>query len=178
MGTTAIGIAVTGIISLITAVLGFLFGQRKVHLEFNKELAIEIWKERCTQYKKLIHLMEVLPKWPNEKGKVKYSNMLETAGKLKGWYFAGGGLFLSFKSRNCYFDVQIIITEHLLNNNFADENKLDEFLDDITYEKVRGKMSSLRTELTNDLLSRERNIFNVEKDIERDYPKKTLKKEY
>ncbi len=173
-----VGIAVTGAISLITAVLGFYFGQQKILMEYNKDVSIEIWRVRNTQYKELLKIMGVLPKWPSKKGEVTYQDLLDTSEKLKKWYFGGGGLYLTLESRDIYFDIQELITQ-IVKEQVDRNNSLEEFItystkhhdeikedDKKEYEKIRGLMSSLRTELTNDLLSRKRDHFNPQNDQE------------
>lgn len=114
--------------------------------------------------------MKVLPKYPSRLGEIKYSELLDCSHDLKDWYFDGGGLFLTSESRNAYFSIQEEITEKILKKDFGSKNeKLKEKVSSDDYESVRKEMSILRTELTNDLLSRERNIFM--KKNEKDNPK-------
>eukprot|EP01024_Parvocaulis_polyphysoides_P075494 TRINITY_DN97567_c0_g1_i1.p2 TRINITY_DN97567_c0_g1~~TRINITY_DN97567_c0_g1_i1.p2 ORF type:complete len:111 (-),score=8.19 TRINITY_DN97567_c0_g1_i1:112-444(-) len=100
--------------------------------------------------------MEVLPKWPSKVKEIKNRDLFETMEKFKSWYFDGGGLYLSHQSRKMYFDVQEKIKEEIFIGKSSEDEYLDKFIQKNTYENVQNKMSLLRTELTNDLLSRER----------------------
>lgn len=68
---------------------------------------------------------------------------------MRDWYFNEGGIYLSVKSRKSYGDaqdaIQTVLGEH--KNEKAP-------LSDPHYEKARKGFSQLRTQLTNDLLSR------------------------
>jgi hypothetical protein len=63
------------------------------------------------------------------------------------WYFERGGIFLSESARDAYFEVQKCINASLEKNQTGRVSDHD-------YKAIRALCSALRTELTNDLLSR------------------------
>ena len=158
---TDIYVTILGALGSILAIaIGYLFGRRQERYSYNKEISIEAWKVRSGLYVELIQLMDKFPLYPNRIGKATVMELKQTSLKLRSWYYKGGGLFLTAKSRSAYLAVQRHINSVLskLETN-ASEQTNNSFLTEKQYLRARRLLSSLRTELTKDLVSRERNIL-------------------
>ena len=96
----------------------------------------------------------LLPKWPKEP--VTYAAVADLSGKLRTWYFDGGGLYLSAEARTAYGAAQEALTTVVA---AAKDPARD--LTDKDYDRLQKALSALRTELTRDLLSRERRTLRL-----------------
>ncbi len=103
---------------------------------------------RTQVYKTLWKLTEVLPKWP--RADVKYSDLLEFSGKLRRWYFGEGGMYLSRRCQRRYAALQDTLSMVLSSATGREAEPVS----DPDYDAVRDRCSALRTEMTEDLLSR------------------------
>lgn len=171
---TAAIIAVAGV--LITAVVSYSIGRRNYHKENLQEVAIELWKNRLTQYQELMKLMIALPLYPSKAGDTNWGNLEQLSKDLRQWYFNGGGLLLTTESRKKYSAIQ----EHILDSqaefskgdklskckifkydkeNVEKKDKKKDEEKDNAYSVFQSMLSDLRTELTNDLTSRDRGLL-------------------
>ena len=91
-------------------------------------------------------LTEAFPRYPARKP-VSYDALLPFSESLRDWYFRTGGILLSVHARDAYFAVQGELRLHI------DKRRTDR-LEDEVYDAIRDRCSDLRTELTDDLLSR------------------------
>jgi hypothetical protein len=101
---------------------------------------------RTPVYKELWKLTDALPKWP--RAKLTYRDLHDFSAELKTWYFEKGGIYLSRRSHKRYTAVQDALLKALTGVKESDA------IPDDVYEAVRKKCSALRTEMTEDLLSR------------------------
>jgi hypothetical protein len=101
---------------------------------------------RIPVYKELWIKTALLPKWSRSED-VTYEMIIQFSADLRDWYFNQGGMFLSQKARGAYGDLQDTIHTVLSEGATGRMPNHD-------YHKVRNMCSKLRTELTNDLLSR------------------------
>lgn len=129
-------------------ILGVMF---KSWYDYKNAVLKQLWEKRYENYKELLKMTGLLPLYP-AKSEVKYKDLLKTSEEMRDWYFFEGGLLLSKNTRDKYFDVQMKIQSVLEKRN--EQGMLDEIKND--YESIRNKFSELRTEMTNDLLSRSR----------------------
>jgi hypothetical protein len=129
-------------------VLGVIF---KYWYDYKGMVAKLLWEKRYETYKKLLEVTGKLPLYPARADLV-YGDVLHAAEEMRDWYFKEGGLLLSKKARDKYFAAQKKIVQVMKKQK--KENVLDPVGDD--YETIRSCFSELRTELTNDLMSRKR----------------------
>lgn len=127
-------------------VLGVIF---KSWYDYKTTVLKQLWEKRYENYKVLLQLTGLLPLYP-EKAEVRYKDILEVSGKMRDWYFSEGGLLLSKRTRDKYFEVQMKMQSMLENRS---EQEMPEEINDV-YDTIRKKFSELRTEMTDDLLSR------------------------
>ncbi|MBK9983961.1 MAG: hypothetical protein IPP15_16605 [Saprospiraceae bacterium] len=126
-------------------IIGVLF---KYWYDYKAMVYKELWQKRYGTYTKLLQLTGALPLYP-EKANLIYKDLFTISEKMRDWYFEEGGLLLSMKTRNKYFEVQKKI-QVILKDNILDSSLHDH------YDIIRDLFSELRTELTNDLMSRNR----------------------
>jgi hypothetical protein len=88
----------------------------------------------------------LLPQWPRNQH-LTYSELQQFTTDLRDWYFERGGMYLSRSAREAYGKVQEALGGVLAKNNGGTVSDPD-------YEAVRTQCSKLRSELTDDLLSR------------------------
>ena len=124
---------------------------QKQLLSTSVEIDLDLRKRRLDVYPEVWEKTEMLPKWPRKKD-VTYNNLYEFSKSLRDWYFNTGGMFLSRSThKNAYSPLQDAIAD-ILEKNPATARTLP--LKDEDYDAIRGKCSTLRTNLTNDILSR------------------------
>ena len=140
-------------VALLTAYFGFRFGMEKMRQEHHREISMELWQLRSKYYLDLLALMRVVPKYPSRIGQLKVSEIKELEEKTMHWYFDGGGLYLSTASRERFMDVKKYIAKHYPDHSDSTIDKHSE------YTSLIKVLSALRTELTRDLLSRERRLL-------------------
>jgi hypothetical protein len=109
MDATAIAIAaVTGAVGLIAGVVGTAYKSRKA---LESEYDIDLRKARIEVYKELWSALELLAKYSPpgfSRGSVEQLSVT-----LRRWYFERGGIFLSKRARNAYFDLQEALVQTL-----------------------------------------------------------------
>ena len=109
---------------------------------------------REKDYLRLWYHTGLLPKWP--KDRVTYGAVETLSRTLRKWYFDGGGLYLSAEARAAYGSAQEALTSAL-----PAAKDRDRELTDKDYDRLQMALSALRTELTRDLLSRERRTLRL-----------------
>ena len=97
-------------------------------------------------YEALWEKTALFPIWPRAEG-ITYDQLLTFSQELKDLYFEGGGIYLSVEVQKSYDHLQETISEIL-------KAKQNGVIPDEEYDQIRDQCSSLRTEMTNDLLSR------------------------
>jgi hypothetical protein len=129
-------------------VLGVVF---KYWYDYKATVLKSLWDKRYETYKNLLSITALLPLYP-ARAEVSYGEVFHAAEKMRDWYFSEGGLLLSKKARDKYFTVHKKIGPIVKNRRKHDQ--MDPLGPD--YELIRNCFSELRTELTNDLMSRMR----------------------
>ena len=107
---------------------------------------------RFKSYSELWHITRVLPRWPVDE-QFTYEKLGKYSENLRSWYFGTdgrqpGGMLLTEDASQSYRNLQTRIADILKSPRLADK------LTDENYEEIRKLGSTLRTELTRDLLSR------------------------
>ena len=113
---------------------------------FTSEIDIDLRTKRIGVYSLLWEKTGLLPMWPRNTG-LEYEHLDKLTREFRDWYFAQGGMYLSETARDAYFEVQKNMTSILESNpkgHVSDEH----------YTGIRQRCSALRTELTNDILTR------------------------
>jgi len=106
----------------------------------------DLRNRRIQVYTELWRMTGVLPQWPHN-AELTYENLSALTGELRKWYFDQGGMYLSDPARTAYGCVQESL-DAVLSQRKGEKVSADD------YEKIRQQCSKLRSELTNDLLSR------------------------
>jgi short subunit dehydrogenase-like uncharacterized protein len=115
-------------------------------VDIGAQVDLDLRNKREAPYRELWRLTGVLPRWPRAKD-VTYAKLVKRSAELQDWFFSGGGLYLSTEARSAYGKVQ-----DALNRRPAE----DTVISDGEYNDIVDLFSSLRRELTQDLLSRTR----------------------
>ena len=140
MDATAIAVAaVTGVVGLVAGIAGTAYKSRK---ELESKYDIDLRKKRIDVYKKLWSELQVLAKYSPPPFSRETVEQLSVA--MRCWYFEQGGVFLSKRARNAYFDLQEALVQTL------------ELLDDPAplRELLRKRGSTLRTAMAEDVATR------------------------
>ena len=77
---------------------------------------------------------------------------------LREWYFTKGGMFLSDAGRDAYFALQEELK--LFSDRFDTSPSQAVVLDQVTYERLRSKCSTLRSALVCDVGTRKSSELN------------------
>ena len=91
--------------ALIGAVTGILTTSWKTRKDLESAYDIELRKQRIEAYRALWKLLQPLAFY-SPPGPLTYAGVEDLSKKLRGWYFETGGLFLSERTREPYFDLQ------------------------------------------------------------------------
>ena len=118
----------------------------KSSLAFASVVDTDLRTRRIPLYAELWEKTGLLPMWPWNT-ELEYEALHQLTRDFRGWYFMQGGMYLSTSARDAYFEVQKCITAILDNNKVGPVSHED-------YKVIRDKCSALRTELSEDLLSR------------------------
>ena len=141
MDATAIAVAaVTAVVGLIAGIAGTAYKSRKA---LESEYDIDLRKARVDVYKKLWGELQVLARYAPPAFSRDTVERLSVA--LRIWYFEQGGIFLSKRARNAYFDLQEALVQTL--DRVDDPAPLRELL--------RKRGSSLRTAMAEDIATRD-----------------------
>jgi len=139
--TIIISAIVGAVVSYAGAILNNVLGARA-------KIDESLRSDRIREYKVLWKKTGLLPKWPRSVN-VTYEKLTDLTNELQDWYFDKGGMFLSVQARKAYGDLQEEINRVVTVKSTGQVSKEH-------YEQVMTRCSALRTELTNDLLSRRR----------------------
>jgi len=139
---------------LIGGFIKYIFDVSKDKPDFQNQTYTTLMKDRWEQYQRLWTISGELPKWPRREG-LTLEHIDDISSRLRQWYFGKGGMMLSKSARERYEPVQ----EALMAVYEKVENK-EIPLEEADYENIRKKFSDLRSELTNDLMSRKRQVLS------------------
>lgn len=129
-------------------VIGVIF---KYIYDYRIVVLKQLWGKRYQSYRKLLRLTGILPLYPVDPD-VTYDALFKRSEELRDWYFEEGGLLLSKRARDRYFAVQEKI-QALMDEPTREAHRKVTPED---YNTTRKLFSSLRTEMTQDLMSRAR----------------------
>jgi hypothetical protein len=127
---------------------GLLTAAGKSYVDSRRKVDEDLRSRRAPVYQKLWELTRLFQLWP--KRTVSYADAENFQRELTTWYYTSGGLYLSRPSQNAYQELQKALT-HLIEENSPPST---EVMSDLDWQAVRSRCSSLRTALTDDLLSR------------------------
>ena len=107
---------------------------------------------RRVAYKVLWERTGLVPKYPKASD-VTYGKLVGLSEAMRDWYFASGGMYLTAEARSAYGESQKLI------QSLTEGKTLDAVVSPDDYDRLQERFSALRTELTVDLLSRERSTL-------------------
>ena len=115
-------------------------------LVFAQGVDTDLRNRRIDAYQKLWQMTELLPLYPR-RDEVSNRELRSLSEGVRDWYFRVGGIFMSTNTRDAYF----LLQQDLQSQIAAVDT---DTISDEVYERIRERCSTLRTELTDDLLSR------------------------
>lgn len=139
------------------AVAGLLAALAKSFVDSRGRVDEALHETRTGLYQELWRATSILPLWPPAAG-VTFEDLFRMSEWLRDWYFGSplepagnesrtpGGLYLSRRSRDRYEGAQEALRVRTAGRTGP--------ISDDDYSAVRKALSGLRTQLTNDLLSR------------------------
>jgi hypothetical protein len=144
MSDAVLASTVTAAAGVVVASITGVLGYRSARWSLRKELEVDLRRQRLDAFKALWALSEPLAKYgrTGPASRVTPASLAALSSKLRHWYFAQGGMFLTESSRDAYFAFQDALQAVI--HTVADE---DEELDEPTRERIREKGSLLRTSL-------------------------------
>jgi hypothetical protein len=132
--------------AVVGAVVSFVVAILSNALSYRAKVDEGLRDTRLALYRVLWKKTELLPKWPRRTD-VTYEKLCDLSEELRNWYFGDGGIFLSRAARKSYGKLQDTIGGILTQQSKGE-------ITDPDYDKVRLRCSDLRSQLTDDLLSR------------------------
>jgi len=133
----------------IGAVVAFLGAAGKNYLDSRREVDISLRSQREPTYKDLWQMTRRFQTWPPSP--VSYADGENFQSQLTDWYYGGGGLYLSRASQRQYQGLQEALAEVIATTPVG---KRATAMEDPQRRVIRDRCSSLRTALTDDLLTR------------------------
>ncbi|HSU15018.1 hypothetical protein [Longimicrobium sp.] len=121
---------------------------QKISLAQASAFDTDLRQRRIPEYTELWSLTQLLPRWPRADN-VTGQDLRSLSESLRDWYFSGGGMFLSAESFKAYGDLQDRLVEFL-----DDHSDLVKPISGPDYDRIRQYCSTLRSELTADIVSR------------------------
>ena len=115
-------------------------------LSFNTQVDVHLREKRLAVYAELWQITQVLPKWPRAID-VTYEKLSQFSQDLQDWYFKKGGMFFSEETKDAYVALQDGIWDIL---KASPKGKIS----DPHYDAIRDLCSTMRTQITEDILSR------------------------
>lgn len=127
----------------------------KKMLELKSEIDLDLRERREKPYRELWDKTRLLPKWPRSDN-VTYEKLDQFRKELRDWYFDGGGIYLSADSMDAYRDLQETIRAVIDPDKGKTSQAIrpEERIRTEDYDAIRDRCSGLRSEMTNDLVSR------------------------
>lgn len=113
---------------------------------FTSSLDTALRERRIPVYAELWERTGLLPMWPRNTD-LSFEDLQGFTRDLRDWYYQRGGMFLSENAREAFFEVQKAV-HAVLDKQAAGPVSGED------YGTIRERCSRLRTELTEDLLSR------------------------
>ena len=124
-------------------------------LKFRKDLAFkydtDLREKRIPEYRELWKLLQPLAQYARP-GPFTFEVAQQLTQNLRRWYFEGGGIFLSDRSRDAYFALQESLKE-------VSKEDSARSLEPEPFETIRKRSSDLRTALTRDVGTRKEPEF-------------------
>lgn len=119
----------------------------KAAVETSAQIDVHLREQRIKVYATIWKETGILPRWPRDTN-VTYADILQFSKKLRAWYFnEQGGMWLSTEARKAYGNVQEMNTQVIAKGS-------EGAIQPDEYDEIQAKCSALRTELTDDLVSR------------------------
>jgi hypothetical protein len=140
--------------SLVGGVVGAGSAILKNSLSARSKVDQHLRDERLTHYRVLWKKTGLIPKWPKADD-VTYDKLDKLTKELRDWYYDGGGICLSAQAREAYTQVQKLLNKVLVPH----KGDLSKRISPEDYDSLAECCSALRTELTQDLLSRKRALL-------------------
>jgi hypothetical protein len=161
LATGLVAALVGGVAGFVTSLVSNLFERRRVIDESVRDARLQV-------YASLWRKFGFIPKWP--RGSVTSAQLQQLSRSLRDWYFGTspemalatpedgdrtrpGGMHLSAKSREKYNEFQTAI-QRLAQT--VDGRTADDPISGDAYDQLQERVSALRAEITEDLLSRRR----------------------
>jgi len=129
----------------------------RIRKELEAKYDIHLRTERVNVYKKLWNFLQPLAKY-SRPAPFTRGSAGEMAEALRVWYFEVGGLFLSERTRDAYFEVQESLKAIAEDESIKHTKELDE----LTFESLRVKGSTLRTCMARDVGTRRKARYKYE----------------
>jgi hypothetical protein len=161
LATGLVAALVGGVAGFGTSLVSNLFERRRVIDESVREARLQV-------YESLWRKFGFIPRWP--RGSVTPAQLQQLSRSLRDWFFGTapetalaapedggktrpGGMYLSAKSREKYNDFQTTIQTLA---QTVDGRTADDPISGDAYDQLQERVSALRAEITEDLLSRRR----------------------
>jgi hypothetical protein len=144
MSDAVLASTVTAAAGVVVASITGVLGYRSARWSLRKELEVDLRRQRLDAFKALWALSEPLAKYgrTGPASHVTPASLEALSNKLRHWYFAQGGMFLTDASRDAYYAFQ-----DALQTVVQSAEDKDQELDEPTRERVREKGSALRSSL-------------------------------
>jgi len=148
--SAALAVALVGLGgTILTAVVTALATSAKVRSDLEAEYDIALRSERLAAYRELWTTLEPLAKYFQAEP-LTYRRVEQLGVALRAWYFHTGGLFLTERSRDRYFDLLDGLRDELALRRGEPEQELE--VD--RFSELRERGSALRTALVEEVRTR------------------------
>lgn len=136
---------------LLGGMLKYLFDLLKAKMDYRFDTFSELQKDRFEAYKKLWAISKIIPRWPRREH-VTSAELENTSVLLRDWYYDTGGILLTERTKEKFLKIQAELNRYIAESENGGTLEIDHTI----YDHLHKVFSELRTELTIDLMSRER----------------------
>ena len=140
-------LAVVVVSSVVGGVVAFVGALAKNALDIRSKVDEQLRDLRRPAYENLWRETALLPKWP--RAQLTHGQLAKFSEDLRSWYFETGGMWMSRQTQQRYASLQTVLQT-------VTTDKPSEPVKDADYDSVREACSRLRTDMTDDLVSRRR----------------------
>lgn len=137
----------------VGAAFGLLAAAAKSYLDSRRKIDEDLRARRETYYRDLWQKTRRFQLWPRTY--VTYAEVTDFQLELANWYYEDGGLLLSRSGQSAYTRLQAELASVTgAGDQLRDADRMRTRIREAEWTAIREKCSSLRTSLTDDLLSR------------------------
>jgi len=148
MPDTSQSVLIGGVAGIVSAVITYFSTRSKIRLDLAAQYDKDLQESRLKAYKELWAMLEPLVRYARDET-VTYTVIHTISIETRKWYFQNGGIYLTERSREPYFDLKKAMQPVL--DAAECKSQPDKEIDPQQLERIVAAGSTLRTVLSDDI---------------------------